>query len=117
MRRSIRWKITSSYLVLVLLVLVIFTAYVVRALERSYLNTYRYVVATQAKVISLMMKEYAGTAPLDLARLQETAQQLKWRKDATIALVDAGGWSPGASPSCRRPSSPSGMGPRARRSS
>jgi len=95
MRRSIRWKITSSYLVLVLLVLVIFTAYVVRALERSYLNTYRYVVATQAKVISLMMKEYAGTAPLDLARLQETAQQLKWRKDATIALVDAGGWSPG----------------------
>jgi len=95
MRRSIRWKITSSYLVLVLLVLVIFTAYVVRALERSYLNTYRYVVATQAKVISLMMKEYAGNAPLDLARLQETAQQLKWRKDATIALVDANGRSPG----------------------
>ena len=94
MARSIRWKITSSYLVLVLLVLVIFTAYVVRALERQYVNTYAYVVATQAKVISLMMREYADDADLDLARLQTMVQQLRWRKDATIALLDATGRSP-----------------------
>lgn len=95
MRRSIRWRITSSYLVLVLLVLVIFTGYVVRALERQYVSTYAYVVATQAKVISLMMKEYAGDRAWDLVHLQATAQQLKWRKDATIALIDATGRSPG----------------------
>lgn len=91
MRRSIRWKITSSYLLLVLLVLVIVTAYVVRALERQYVNTYAYVVATQAKVISLMMREYAEGR--DFADLQATVQQLKWRKEATIALIDATGRS------------------------
>jgi len=95
MRRSIRWNITASYLVLVFLVLVIFTAYVVRALERQYVNTYAYVVATQAKVISLMMREYADDPGQDLARLQVMVQQLRWRKDATISLLDATGRSPG----------------------
>jgi two-component system phosphate regulon sensor histidine kinase PhoR len=94
MRGSIRWKITGSYLLLVLLVLVIFTAYVVRALERQYVSTYAYVVATQAKVISLMLREYTGAGALDFVRLQATVQELKWRKDATIALVDATGHSP-----------------------
>lgn len=95
MARSIRWKITSSYLVLVLLVLLIFTAYVVRALERQYLGTYAYVVATQAKVISLMMREVADDPNVDLARLQADLQQLRWRRDATIALLDATGRSSG----------------------
>jgi len=94
MRRSLRWKITSSYLVLVLLVLVVFTAYVIRALEQQYVRTYAYVVATQARVISLMMQEYAGDATWDLPRLQATAQQLRWRKDATVQLIDASGRSP-----------------------
>jgi two-component system phosphate regulon sensor histidine kinase PhoR len=102
MRRSIRWKITGSYLLLVLLVLVIFTGYVVRALERQYLSNYEYVVAAQAKVISLMLKEQAssgnvalaGRGGTDLARLHTMLQQVKWRKDATIALLDATGRSP-----------------------
>jgi two-component system, OmpR family, phosphate regulon sensor histidine kinase PhoR len=93
MRRSIRWKITGSYLLLVLLVLVIFTAYVVRALERQYVNNYEYVVAAQAKVISLMLREQ-GAGSVDLARLHERVQEVKWRKDATIALLNAAGWSP-----------------------
>lgn len=90
--KSIRWKITSSYLLLVLLVLVIVTAYVARALERQYVDTYAYVVATQAKVISLMMREYAGERQ-DLLALQQMVDALKWRKEATIALVDATGRS------------------------
>ena len=102
MRRSIRWKITGSYLLLVLLVLVIFTAYVVRALERQYLSNYEYVVAAQAKVISLMLKEQTASGSVtlaerggaDLARLDAMLQQVKWRKDATIALLDATGRSP-----------------------
>ncbi len=92
MMRSIRWKLTSSYLLLVLLVLVIVTAYVLRALHGSYVNTYAYVVATQAKVISLMMREYAGKRPL--AELQPMVQTLKWRKEASIVLLDAPGRSP-----------------------
>lgn len=91
MMRSIRWKLTSSYLVLVLLVLVIVTAYVTEALHRSYVGTYAYVVATQAKVISLMMREYAGKR--NLVEVQPMAQSLKWRKEATIALIDAAGRS------------------------
>jgi len=94
MLRSIRWKITGSYLLLVLLVLVIFTAYVVRALERQYVSNYEYVVATQAKVISLMVREQAGAGSADLARLHAMVQEMKWRKDATIALLDASGRSP-----------------------
>ncbi|HLA24034.1 MAG TPA: ATP-binding protein [bacterium] len=94
MLRSIRWKITGSYLLLVLLVLVIFTAYVVRALERQYVNNYEYVVAAQAKVISLMLREQAGAGSVDLARLHGMVQEVKWRKDATIALLDATGRSP-----------------------
>jgi len=107
MRRSIRWQITGSYLLLVFLVLVIFTAYMVRALERQYVNTYAYVVATQAKLISLMMREYAEAPGQDLLHLQTMVQQLRWRKDATIALLDATGRSPGgavdlAAPEVRR---------------
>ncbi|HEY6102443.1 MAG TPA: ATP-binding protein [bacterium] len=102
MRGTIRWKITGSYLLLVLLVLVIFTAYVVRALERQYVSNYEYVVAAQAKVISLMLKEQASSGSValaardgaDLARLDAMLQQVKWRKDATIALLDATGRSP-----------------------
>jgi two-component system phosphate regulon sensor histidine kinase PhoR len=96
MRRSIRWRITGSYLVLVLLVLVIFTAYVVRALERSYVNNYQYLVAAQAKVISLMLREQAktGAGAVDLVRLHAMVQEVKWRKDATIALLDTTGRSP-----------------------
>jgi two-component system phosphate regulon sensor histidine kinase PhoR len=95
MGRSIRWKITTSYLVLVGLVLAVFTAYVARALERQYVSTYAYVVATQAKVLALMMREYADDSPLDLARLQADVQELRWRKDATITLLDATGRAPG----------------------
>src|SRR5947209_20163707 len=94
MMRSIRWKLTSSYLLLVVLVLVIVTAYVTKALHRSDVNTYAYVVATQAKVISLMMREYAGKR--NLVELQPMAQTLKWRKEATIALIDATGHSAAA---------------------
>lgn len=92
MRRSIRWKITSSYLLLVLVVLVIVTVYVARALEQQYVNTYAYIVATQAKVISLMMGEYVDERE-DLLALQQMVDTLKWRKEATIALIDATGRS------------------------
>src|SRR2546426_11056454 len=93
MMRTIGWKLTSSCLLRVVLVLVIVTAYVTQALHRSYVSTYAYVVATQAKVISLMMREYAGKR--NLAELQPMAQTLKWRKEAIIALIDATGRSTG----------------------
>ncbi len=86
MTRSIRWKLTSSYLALVLLVLVIVTIYVLQALHRSYLATYTYIVATQAKVISLMMREYSEQKPL--VKLQPMVETLKWRTEASILLLD-----------------------------
>ncbi|HEY3247857.1 MAG TPA: ATP-binding protein [bacterium] len=92
MRRSIRWRITSSYLLLVFVVLLIFTAYVGRALERQYENTYKYVVGIQAKLISLMMREYVGRH--DLRTMETMAQEFKWRKDAVIRVMDASGLTP-----------------------
>ena len=94
MKRSIRWKITSSYLLLVLLVLVIVTAFVAYRLERQYVNTYAYMVGTQAKVISLMVREYADQQ--DLLQLQAMVQELKWRPEAAIAIVDVTGRSSSA---------------------
>jgi len=91
MSRSIRWKITTSYLVLVLLVLTIVTAVVVWALERQYVDTYKYVVTTQAKMIALMMRDYA--AQRDRGELETLAQEFKWRPDARIAILDAQGRS------------------------
>ncbi len=91
MKQSIRWKITSSYLVLVLLVLVIVTMAVVFALERQYVTTYTYVVTTQANMISRMMREYAGRR--DFADLETLAQEFKWRPDAKIAILDVAGRS------------------------
>jgi two-component system phosphate regulon sensor histidine kinase PhoR len=88
-RRSIRWRITSSYLLLVFVVLLIFTAYVGNALARQYQRTYEYVVGIQAKLISLMMHEYAGRA--DLLTMQTMAQEFKWRRDAVITVMDASG--------------------------
>ncbi|HEV8354378.1 MAG TPA: ATP-binding protein [bacterium] len=92
MKRSIRWRITSSYLLLVLVVLLIFTAYVGNALARQYQRTYEYVVGIQAKLISLMMHEYAGRH--DLTTMQTMAQEFKWRKDAVITVMDASGRTP-----------------------
>ncbi len=91
MRRSIRWKITSSYLVLVLLVLTIFTTVVVLALERQYMDTYKNVVSTQAKMIALMMRDYAGQR--DFTDLEGLAQEFRWRPDARIVILDASGRS------------------------
>lgn len=88
-RRSIRWRITSSYLLLVFLVLLIFTAYVGNALAGQYERTYRYVVGIQARLISLMMHEYVGRH--DLATMQTMAQEFKWRPDAVITVMDASG--------------------------
>ncbi|MGH2349469.1 MAG: two-component system histidine kinase PnpS [bacterium] len=87
--KSIRWRITSSYLLLVFVVLLIFTAYVGSALARQYQRTYEYVVGIQAKLISLMMHEYAGRA--DLPTMQTMAQEFKWRRDAVITVMDASG--------------------------
>ncbi len=91
MRRSIRWRITSSYLVLVLIVLSLVTAVVVWALQRQYVDTYKYVVKTQAKMIALMMRDYVRVH--DISELELLAQEFKWRPDAKIAILDPTGRS------------------------
>lgn len=96
MRRSIRWRITSSYLVLVLIVLSLVTAVVVWALQRQYVDTYKYVVKTQAKMIALMMVDYVRVR--DITELELLAQEFKWRPDAKIAILDATGRSIGGLP-------------------
>jgi len=87
MKRSIRWKLTSSYLLLVLVVLTIVTTLMVFALERQYVDTYLYVVTTQAKMITRMMHEYTWLHNVN--ELEVLAQEFKWRPDARIVILDA----------------------------
>jgi signal transduction histidine kinase len=61
-------------------------------LQRRYLETYAYVVSTQARLIATMLTEGAGTIPPD--QQEALAQQFRWRPDVVIALLDAHGRGP-----------------------
>ncbi len=95
--RSIRTRLTTSYLLLVLLYLVCVAVFVTWRLQVQYTETYGRVIVTQARLIARMLEEYAedgGAAP---ARLERVAQEFKWRKDATISVLGFGAAStPGA---------------------
>jgi PAS domain S-box-containing protein len=93
--RSIRNKVILTYLFLVAISLAVATFYLLRALEGQYLRTYQYVVSTQARLISLMLGEYAREG-MDPGKMEEVATNFKWRPEAEIAIYDARGWRPGS---------------------
>jgi two-component system phosphate regulon sensor histidine kinase PhoR len=99
--RSIRTRLTASYLLLVLLCLVFVAVFVTWRLQVQYTETYGRVIVTQSRLIARMLEEYAedgGPAP---ARLERIAQEFKWRRDATIsvlAFAGPGSTGPGAAP-------------------
>lgn len=87
---SIRTRLTTSYLLLVLICLVLVAIFVTWRLQVQYTETYGRVIVTQSRLIARMLEEYAeeGTAPV--SRLERLAQEFKWRRDATIRVLDFG---------------------------
>lgn len=95
MRGSIRFKLITTYVALAALSLTVVTAVVLWGLQRQYLTIYEYVVATQAKQISTMLGEYAKEGRISREEMETMAQRFKWRKEATIAVLDGRGRHPG----------------------
>ena len=67
--RSIRTRLTSSYLLLVLLYLVCVAVFVTWRLQVQYTETYGRVIVTQARLIARMLEEYAEDGGAGPARL------------------------------------------------
>ena len=84
--RSIRARLTTSYVLLVSVCLVLAATYVTWRLQAQYTNTYRRVILTQSTLIGRMLDWYAHEG-LPPDRLEQLAQQFRWRPDASIRVV------------------------------
>jgi two-component system phosphate regulon sensor histidine kinase PhoR len=85
--RSIRGRLTTSYLLLVSICLVLVATYVTWRLQAQYMFTYRSMVLTQSRLIGGMLHTYAQEGKTDPAALDRLAQEFRWRPDATIHVV------------------------------
>lgn len=88
--RSIRARLTISYVLLALVCLVLVATYVTWRLQAQYMATYRSVVLTQSRLISRMLQEYAREGETSPARLERLAREFRWRQDMTLQVLDAG---------------------------
>jgi two-component system, OmpR family, phosphate regulon sensor histidine kinase PhoR len=88
-RRTIRGRLTVSYLSLVTVCLVVVALFVTWRLQQQYMLTYRSVILTQARLIGRMLQEYGkdGPAAAQTDRLSRVAKEFRWREDATIDVL------------------------------
>ncbi|MDR7427177.1 MAG: ATP-binding protein [Armatimonadota bacterium] len=94
--RSIRFKLIATYVALAAVVLVVVTAVMLAALHRRYLETYQYMMATQARLIASMLFAYFREEPLPREEMEAIAQRFRWRPETRIAVLDARGVHPAA---------------------
>jgi len=105
MRRSLRWKLTSSYLLLVVFSLAVAAAYLIPAITRFYLAAYQRDVLNQAEMVARML-ERPGLQRTNLSTLDKIAATFAWRDKVYIGVRDPSGhvlptsaWdTPGSSP-------------------
>ncbi|MDR7418529.1 MAG: ATP-binding protein [Armatimonadota bacterium] len=84
--RSIRVRLTISYLLLVLVSLVLVAVFVTWRLQQQYMMTYGSVILTQSRLISRMLQQAAQQGEGSAARLERLAQEFRWRPEMTIAV-------------------------------
>jgi two-component system phosphate regulon sensor histidine kinase PhoR len=94
--RSIRAKLITTYVALAAVVLIVVTAVMLGTLHRRYLDTYQYVVATQARLIATMLTAYSKESPIPREEMEVMAQRFRWRPETRITVLDAVGRHPGA---------------------
>ena len=93
MTRSLRWKLTGSYLVLVLFSLAVAAAVLIPPITRVYLDAYRRSVLNEAKSIALVLAVYqAEGASID--RLDDIASGSSWRDGVYVGVKDVWGRPP-----------------------
>ncbi len=90
MRRNLRWKLTGSYVLLVLFCLAVAAAYLVPAITRFYLAAYQRDILNQAQVVARMLQQYEQEGA-DLRHLDELANGFSWRRGVYIGVRDGSG--------------------------
>jgi len=90
MRRSLRWKLTGSYLLLVVFSLAVTAAYLIPAITRFYLTSYQRDVLNQAEMVARML-ERPGLRHTPLSTLDKIAATFAWRNQVYIGVRDASG--------------------------
>ncbi len=90
---SLRGRLLLSYLVVVLVALLSAGAYVVRAVERRYTESYAYALQVQARLVAEGIRPQLR-AGADLRRLEARARQFAWRRGVYIGVRDRHGRKP-----------------------
>src|SRR5437773_2786893 len=93
MSRSIRWKLTGSYLLLVLFSLAMAAAVLIPGITRFYLNIYERDVLDTAKTTARVLESYRIDGA-SIARLDDIASRSSWRDGVYIGVKDASGRPP-----------------------
>jgi len=111
MRRSLRWKLTGSYLLLVLFSLSIAAAVLIPAITRFYTHAYQRDILNQAKTIARMIEDYESDESgegkgLSIGRLDQMASGWSWRDGVYVGIKDAQGQPPPTSRWAGRAGSP-----------
>ncbi len=90
---SLRWKLTGSYLLLVVFSLAVAGLVLIPGVAQVYSNDYKRGVLNQAKTVAHLLEahEVAGAG---VARLDEIAGQSSWREGVYIGVKDATGRPP-----------------------
>jgi two-component system, OmpR family, phosphate regulon sensor histidine kinase PhoR len=90
MKHSLRWKLTSSYLLLVVFSLSVAAAYLIPAITQFYLQAYQRDILNRTVMIARMLEAYQEDG-VTLARLDEIAGGLAWRQGVYIGVRDTAG--------------------------
>ncbi len=90
MKRSLRWKLTSSYLLLVVFALTVMAAYLIPAITQFYLGAYQRDILNRAVMVARMLEAYREDG-VTLGRLDQIANGFSWRSGVYIGVRDAAG--------------------------
>jgi two-component system, OmpR family, phosphate regulon sensor histidine kinase PhoR len=107
MSRSLRWKITSSYLLLVIFSLAVAALVLIPGIAQVYSRDYERTILNEAKTIARLL-ETRKVEGASLAQLDEIASQSSWREGVYVGVKDAAGRPPDTSRWAGRPSGPIG---------
>ena len=93
MNRSLRWKLTASYLLLVLFSLAVAAAVLIPGITQVYSNDYQRDVLNQARTIARLL-ETRQAEGATIALLDDIASRSSWREGVYVGVKDATGRPP-----------------------
>ena len=93
MNRSLRWKLTASYLLLVLFSLAVAAAVLIPGITQVYSNDYQRDVLNQARTIARLL-ETRQAEGATIALLDDIASRSSWREGVYVGVKDDTGRPP-----------------------